>query len=88
MDAAVQALVTHLDEGWDALLGQVGAVEESLFHWTPGPAFNSVAILLRHLRRQRALLDRRGDRGRTLWAGARSGVPARSAATRGRAAGG
>lgn len=49
MDAAVQALVTHLDEGWDALLRQVGAVEESLFHWTPGPAFNSVAILLRHL---------------------------------------
>jgi len=49
MDAAVQALVTHLDQGWDALLKHAGIVEESLFHWTPGPAFNSVAILLRHL---------------------------------------
>lgn len=49
MDAAVQALVTHLDEQWDALLKQVGGVEESLFQWAPGPAFNSIAILLRHL---------------------------------------
>ena len=49
MDATVQALATHLDEGWDGLLKQVGGVEDDLFHWTPGPAFNSIAILLRHL---------------------------------------
>jgi uncharacterized damage-inducible protein DinB len=49
MDATVQGLATHLDEGWDSLLKQVGAAEDDLFHWAPGPAFNSVAILLRHL---------------------------------------
>lgn len=49
MDAAVQALVTHLDEQGEALLKEVVGVEESLFQWTPGPGFNSIAILLRHL---------------------------------------
>ncbi len=49
MDATVQALATHLDEGWDGLLKQVGGVEDELFHWTPGPVFNSIGILLRHL---------------------------------------
>lgn len=49
MDAAVQALAAHLEEVWDALLKEVAGVEETLFHWTPGPEFNSVAILLRHL---------------------------------------
>lgn len=49
MDSAVQALAKHLDDGWDALLRDVGGVDDNLFHWTPGPEFNSVAILLRHL---------------------------------------
>lgn len=49
MDATVQALATHLDERWDGLLKQIGGVEDEVFHWTPGPAFNSIAILLRHL---------------------------------------
>jgi len=49
MDATVQGLVAHLDEGWDGLLKQAGGLEDDLFHWVPGPAFNSVAILLRHL---------------------------------------
>ena len=49
MDATVQGLATQLDGGWSGFLKQVGAVEDDLFHWAPGPAFNSVAILLRHL---------------------------------------
>lgn len=49
MDAAVQALGAYLEETWDALLKDVGAVDEGLFHWTPGATFNSMAILLRHL---------------------------------------
>ncbi len=49
MDAGVQALGAHLDEVWDAFLKDVAGVEETVFHWTPSPEFNSVAILLRHL---------------------------------------
>ena len=49
MDAAVQALTAHLDEMWDGLLKDIAGVDETRFHWTPGPEFNSVAILLRHL---------------------------------------
>jgi uncharacterized damage-inducible protein DinB len=49
MDATVQALAKHLEDGWEGLLKHVGGVEDDLLHWTPGPAFNSVAILLRHL---------------------------------------
>jgi uncharacterized damage-inducible protein DinB len=49
MDAGVQALAAHLDETWDALLKEVAGADDALFQWTPGPDFNSVAILLRHL---------------------------------------
>jgi uncharacterized damage-inducible protein DinB len=49
MDAGVQALAAHLEEVWDALLKEVAGVDETLFHWTAGREFNSVAILLRHL---------------------------------------
>ena len=49
MDAGVQALAAHLDETWDALLKDVGGLDDRLFHWTPGPDFNSIGILLRHL---------------------------------------
>lgn len=49
MDAAVQALAAYLDEMWDGLLKEIAGVDEPRFHWTPGPEFNSVAILLRHL---------------------------------------
>ena len=49
MDAAVQALVAHLDEMWEGLLRDAAGVDDTAFHWTPGAEFNSVAILLRHL---------------------------------------
>lgn len=49
MDAAVQALVAHLDEMWEGLLRDVAGADDTRFHWTPGAEFNSVAILLRHL---------------------------------------
>src|SRR5438309_1797419 len=49
MDAGVRALTAYLDETWDALLKAVAGVDEAVLHWTPGPEFNSVAILLRHL---------------------------------------
>jgi len=50
MDAGVRALTAYLDETWDALLKAVAGVDEAVLHWSPGPEFNSVAILLRHLR--------------------------------------
>ncbi len=49
MDAGVRGLAAYLDETWDALLKGVEKVDDPLLHWTPGPEFNSVAILLRHL---------------------------------------
>ena len=49
MDAGVRALTAYLDETWDALLKAVAGVDEAVLHWSPGPEFNSVAILLRHL---------------------------------------
>jgi uncharacterized damage-inducible protein DinB len=49
MDAGVQAIAEHLEETWDSLLKAVEGADDVVFHWTPGPQFNSVAILLRHL---------------------------------------
>ena len=49
MDAGVTGMAAHLDEMWEGLLKAVEGVDDSLLHWTPGPEFNSVAILLRHL---------------------------------------
>jgi uncharacterized damage-inducible protein DinB len=49
MDAGVRALTAYLDETWDALLKAVEGADDRLLHWTPGPDFNSIAILLRHL---------------------------------------
>src|SRR2546427_8696538 len=49
MDAGVRALTAYLDETWNALLKAVEGADDRLLHWTPGPEFNSVAILLRHL---------------------------------------
>ncbi len=49
MDVAVQGVAEHLDEVWSSLLDAVKAVDDELFQWCPGPEFNSIAILLRHL---------------------------------------
>src|SRR5215469_4260542 len=49
MDVGVQALAAHLEETWDALLKAVSGADDAALYWTPGPEFNSVAILLRHL---------------------------------------
>ena len=49
MDVGVQALAAYLEETWDALLKAVSGADDAAFYWTPGPEFNSVAILLRHL---------------------------------------
>jgi uncharacterized damage-inducible protein DinB len=49
MDIAVQGVAEHLDEVWSSLLDAVKAVDDELFQWCPGPEFNSIAILLRHL---------------------------------------
>src|SRR6516225_6014694 len=49
MDVGVQAVVEHLEETWDALLKAAAEADDVAFYWTPGPEFNSAAILLRHL---------------------------------------
>ena len=49
MDAGVAAIQDHLDDVWNALLAAVRDVDDELFQWSPGPGFNSIAILLRHL---------------------------------------
>ncbi len=49
MDVGVAGMTAQLEEIWEALLKAVEGVDDSLLHWTPGPEFNSVAILLRHL---------------------------------------
>ena len=49
MDAGVAAVQEQLDDVWNALLAAVREVDDELFHWSPGPEFNSIAILLRHL---------------------------------------
>lgn len=49
MDAGVQGLSAYLEETWNALLKDVAGAEDAHLHWAPGPEFNSVAILLRHL---------------------------------------
>jgi uncharacterized damage-inducible protein DinB len=49
MDAGVAAVQDHLDDVWNSLLAAVREIDDDLFQWRPGPEFNSVAILLRHL---------------------------------------
>src|SRR5205807_5367577 len=49
MDAGVQGIAAYLDETWDSLLKAATEANDVAFHWAPGPEFNSVAILLRHL---------------------------------------
>lgn len=49
MDAGVQGMLAHLEATWDGLLEAVGVADDRAFYWTPGPEFNSIAILLRHL---------------------------------------
>lgn len=49
MDAGVAAVQEHLDDVWDSLLAAVREIDDDLLQWCPGPEFNSVAILLRHL---------------------------------------
>jgi len=49
MDSGVQGIAAYLDETWSSLLESVKGADDALFHWAPGPEFNSVAILLRHL---------------------------------------
>ena len=49
MDAGVEGIGAHLEETWDALLKAIDGIDDVQFHWTPGPEFNSIAILLRHL---------------------------------------
>jgi uncharacterized damage-inducible protein DinB len=49
MDIGVAAVQDHLDDVWTSLLAAVREIDDELFQWCPGPEFNSVAILLRHL---------------------------------------
>ncbi len=49
MDTGVQGMAAHLEETWDALLKAVDGADDGALHWSPGPEFNSAAILLRHL---------------------------------------
>ncbi|HKV43431.1 MAG TPA: DinB family protein [bacterium] len=49
MDAGLQGMLAHLEETWNGLLKAVEGAGDDVFYWTPGPEFNSVAILLRHL---------------------------------------
>jgi uncharacterized damage-inducible protein DinB len=49
MDAGVKGIADHLDETWSSLLDAVAPIDDALFQWRPGPEFNSIAILLRHL---------------------------------------
>ncbi len=49
MDAGVKGIADHLEEVWSSLLDEVASVDDRLFQWRPGPQFNSIAILLRHL---------------------------------------
>ncbi len=49
MDTGVKGIADHLEELWSSLLTVVAAVDDELFQWCPGPEFNSIAILLRHL---------------------------------------
>ncbi len=49
MDAGVQGIAAHLDETWDSLIKAATEANDVAFQWAPGPGFNSVAILLRHL---------------------------------------
>ncbi len=48
-DAGVKGIADVLEEVWSGLLKAVGEVDDALFYWSPGPEFNSIAILLRHL---------------------------------------
>jgi len=45
----VQGIAEHFEELWSSLLKAVEDVDDTLLQWRPGPEFNSVAILLRHL---------------------------------------
>jgi uncharacterized damage-inducible protein DinB len=49
MDAGVKAIADHLDETWSSLLKTIEEIDDTLFNWSPGHEFNSIAILLRHL---------------------------------------
>jgi len=49
MDIVVRSIVEHLDEVWTLLLDAVKGADDALFQWSPGPEYNSAAILLRHL---------------------------------------
>ncbi len=49
MDRGVQGIAAHLDETWSSLLAALEGVDDALLQWCPGPGYNSVAILLRHL---------------------------------------
>jgi uncharacterized damage-inducible protein DinB len=49
MDAGVAAIQDHLDDVWTSLLAAVREVDDDLLQWSPGPDYNSIAILLRHL---------------------------------------
>lgn len=48
-DGGVEGIGAYLEETWSSLLASVEGVDDALFHWCPGPDFNSIAILLRHL---------------------------------------
>ncbi len=48
-DAGVNGIADVLEETWSNLLRAVEEIDEALFQWSPGPEFNSIAILLRHL---------------------------------------
>jgi uncharacterized damage-inducible protein DinB len=49
MDAGVKGIADYLEETWSSLLKSVTDMDDALFQWSPGPTFNSIAILLRHL---------------------------------------
>ncbi len=49
MDSGVEGMAAYFEETWSSLLRDVEGVGDTLFQWSPGPEFNSIAILLRHL---------------------------------------
>lgn len=49
MDVGVKGILEYLEETWDSLLRAVDRASDEAIDWCPGPEFNSVSILLRHL---------------------------------------
>lgn len=49
MDNGLEGIAAYLEETWSSLLADVEGANDTVFQWSPGPEFNSIAILLRHL---------------------------------------